>query len=322
MNLMLNHSGAQATVYTKLGQTLRVPLSAPGLSPERQLVTWFNRQAAANPGFPARVKSLLLVVGQPPCRACRQTLDQFLRRWNLDGKLRLVSSRAAAAPPSCGCTLARPRPYDDYPEPAWPIYSEPPIYLDEMMNEAEVPANRRRGAAPRTAGTRAGRSAAPASRPQRSRQMAPPQPPLQTGAYGTIGGHHVHQSAAYTPPVPAGQAQPTSRKANKNHRPAVAIRQNVPGFTKDQHDSASAIQTGMNQAAHGADVNVQQGTIGVQSSGDGRLPPTPTPWFEDMKAYQALLAAGRTPSEAYAAVQTSNQQLDASGTVPLRVPRH
>lgn len=118
MNMMLQPSGPQATVYTTLGHTLRVPLR-PGRSPERQLIGWLNRQMAANPGFSVRVKSVLLVLQRPPCNECGAALRQFLRRWNLTGKLRLLTPNASGA--GCGCassvrpTYARPDSGDDEP---------------------------------------------------------------------------------------------------------------------------------------------------------------------------------------------------------------
>ncbi|MCB2410175.1 hypothetical protein [Hymenobacter lucidus] len=115
--MILHPSAPRATVYTTLGHTLRVPLR-PGSSPERQLIGWLQRQMAANPGFSVRVKSVLLVLQRPPCAACGAALRQFLRRWNLTGKLRLLTPRAPGG--GCGCAAgggpdARPTTfgYDD-----------------------------------------------------------------------------------------------------------------------------------------------------------------------------------------------------------------
>jgi hypothetical protein len=80
-------------VYTTLGQTLRVPLTA---APERQLVGWLHRQQAANPGFPVRVRSILLVLPQPPRPTAHQALLQQLGRWQLTRRLRVVSAAPRA----------------------------------------------------------------------------------------------------------------------------------------------------------------------------------------------------------------------------------
>lgn len=74
--------------------------------PERQFTQWFTRQSGANPGFPAMVKSILLVVsGETDCPACQQSLRRFLQRFQLAGKLQI---RHATPTPACACrTSAR-----------------------------------------------------------------------------------------------------------------------------------------------------------------------------------------------------------------------
>ncbi|GAA3948317.1 hypothetical protein GCM10022406_32690 [Hymenobacter algoricola] len=97
-----------ATVYTRAGRALRVPLQGAGPGrppgcvrhPEQQFMRWFNRQVAANPGFSQQVKSILLVVGHQECTSCQQALVRFLRRFKLGHRLRLLAADAAAG---CGC---------------------------------------------------------------------------------------------------------------------------------------------------------------------------------------------------------------------------
>ncbi|TGE20052.1 hypothetical protein [Hymenobacter elongatus] len=105
-------ASAVATVYTKGGQTLRVPLrrapAGPGCAghPEQQLMRWFSRQAAAEPGFPVRVRSMLLITTAGGCRPCQQALVRFLSRYHLGKKLRQLT----AGPKSgCGCHRCQSR---------------------------------------------------------------------------------------------------------------------------------------------------------------------------------------------------------------------
>ncbi|WP_310394996.1 hypothetical protein [Hymenobacter sp.] len=100
---------AVAIIYLKVGNVLRVPLrrtrtgGAHGCQqhPERQFITWFNRMMAARPGFPAQVKSILLITGEPLCASCYRALARYLGRFHLAGKLRLRP--AGPAPGGCGC---------------------------------------------------------------------------------------------------------------------------------------------------------------------------------------------------------------------------
>ncbi|MVN77796.1 hypothetical protein GO988_15805 [Hymenobacter sp. HMF4947] len=145
--------------------------------------------------------------------------------------------------------------------------------------------------------------------PRRGAQSLPP----ATGPYRQVSGHHIHQSGAYA-------ARGASAQNNPNHRAALAIAQNGPGFTPAQHDRASAVQRGTNRAAHGHDVDLRAGGVRVRTSGTGTLAAAPSQGFEDLKAYYALLAAGRSPAEALRLVNLSAQQLAAAGAVPVRVP--
>lgn len=135
----------------------------------------------------------------------------------------------------------------------------------------------------------------------------------RVGPYRQVRGHHIHQSGAYA----TGGA---SARGNPNHRAAIAIEQNVPGFTHAQHDRASAVQRGANRAAHGADVDERAGRVRVRTFGTGTLAPTPTPGFEDLKAYYALLAAGQPSQQALRLVNQSARQLARAGARPVRVP--
>lgn len=106
---------AVAILYPKVGNVLRVPLRPTCASgragceqhPERQFIRWFNRMAAARPGFPLQIKSILLLTGQPLCVSCRRTLARYLGQYHLAGKLRL---QTAAGPCNCGgrCGAAAP----------------------------------------------------------------------------------------------------------------------------------------------------------------------------------------------------------------------
>jgi hypothetical protein len=100
-------AGSVANVYVWGGQTLRVPLRPAPAGwgcvghPEQQLIRWFNRRTAADPGFPVRVRSIFLV--KPGrCTACQVALTRFLERYRLGRKLRLLTSGTQAGC-SCGC---------------------------------------------------------------------------------------------------------------------------------------------------------------------------------------------------------------------------
>ncbi|NML63596.1 hypothetical protein HHL22_00075 [Hymenobacter sp. RP-2-7] len=104
---------ALAILYPKVGSVLRVPLrrtptgGAAGCQqhPERQFMRWFNRMAAARPGFPMQLKSILLLTGEPLCASCRRALTRFLGQYQLAGKLRLQARGGA------DCSCARPPSY-------------------------------------------------------------------------------------------------------------------------------------------------------------------------------------------------------------------
>ena len=144
-----------------------------------------------------------------------------------------------------------------------------------------------------------------------------PSPQLKTGPYkkgsGSVAGHHVHQSAAMSPPKVA------SAKGNPNHNPAIAIEQNVPGFTGKQHEAASATQRNINRAIHGEPHEPKIGKVKIEAKGAGANV-TPSPHMEDVKAYYALRAAGRSHEEALELVMRSRAQIEAAGAPTLRVP--
>ncbi|TGE28820.1 hypothetical protein [Hymenobacter metallicola] len=104
----------RATVYTRGGATLRVPLLPAPLArgcaghPEFQLMRWLQRRAAAEPGFPVRVRSVLLVVSRQGCPRCREALQQFLNRFRLGTKLRLVRTGQHVGG-CCGCRHCQER---------------------------------------------------------------------------------------------------------------------------------------------------------------------------------------------------------------------
>ncbi len=124
-----------ATVYTRGGQTLRVPLrpapESPAGScaghPELQLMRWLQRRAAAEPGFPVRVRSVLLIVRHGGCPACQEQLHRFLNRFRLCTRLRLVRPGFGPGGCTCGCGHCPA----SHPTPR-------PLLLDELLNEAEI----------------------------------------------------------------------------------------------------------------------------------------------------------------------------------------
>lgn len=276
---------AVAIIYPKVGNVLRVPLRRTRTGgpagceqhPERQFIVWFNRMAAARPGFPMQIKSILLITGQPLCPSCHRALATYLNRYYLADKLRLRTTGAPACQcgGDCGCNSngQQPRRADTAGRQMPALTS---ALLDDLLDDLL-------GETPRV------------------------------GPYRRVRGHHIHQSGAYA-------RSGASARNNPNHAAAIAIQQNVPGFTHAQHDRASAVQRNVNRAAHGADVDERAGRVRVRTSGTGTLAPTPTPGFEDLKAYYALLAAGKSSAEALRLVNQSAQQLDRAGARPVRVP--
>ncbi|MFJ4617145.1 SpvB/TcaC N-terminal domain-containing protein [Streptomyces sp. NPDC088812] len=133
--------------------------------------------------------------------------------------------------------------------------------------------------------------------------------------YKQIGGHHIHQSAANSP---AGQI---SRTGNPNHGDALAIEQGVPGFTEADHNLASALQRNANRAMWGKEITDEPiGPVTLTVGGEGTTLGSPSPYFEDIKAYFALVAAGRPPEQSLIDVLRSRAQIDASGVGTVRVP--
>jgi hypothetical protein len=124
---------ALAILYPKVGNVLRVPLrrtpTAGGQGcaqhPERQLMQWFTRMAAARPGFPMQLKSILLLTGEPLCPGCYRALARYLGQYQLAGKLR-VRSRGEAA--NCGC--------GGFDQAAH--QSATPLLLDDILLEGEL----------------------------------------------------------------------------------------------------------------------------------------------------------------------------------------
>lgn len=140
----------------------------------------------------------------------------------------------------------------------------------------------------------------------------------RVGSYRRVAGHHVHQSASY--------GQRGSRRANPHHREAVAIAHG-PGFSREQHRRADSVQRRLNRGLHGrAFRDDPSSPVQITVAGEGRLPPTPTPWLEDVKAYYGLRAARPVgydqPHSALALVERSARDLQRSGIRPQRVPTH
>jgi hypothetical protein len=145
----------------------------------------------------------------------------------------------------------------------------------------------------------------------------------KVGSYREVRGHHIHQSASY------GKGKP--RSTNPNHYRAISIGHGA-GFTRSMHKLADAIQLNVNRAIHG--LLVKRPEIGpsrdpkrvqIAVSGNGKLSPTPTPWFEDIKAFYSMRAARpagyESPFGALQLVDRSILQLDASGVRPVRIPQ-
>ncbi|WP_187426872.1 putative Ig domain-containing protein [Nitrosomonas communis] len=136
-------------------------------------------------------------------------------------------------------------------------------------------------------------------------------PIANAGAYSDVAGHHIHQSASFSP----GRA-----RLNPNHNSAITIEQGVPSFTNAQHDLASTAQRNINRAYRGETINQPNvGSLQIEATGNGTLL-FPNIAFEDIKAFYALRAAGFHPDEALRLVNLSRAQIDSVGALPVRVP--
>ena len=137
MNPTRQRFGSLAKVYTKDGRSIRVPLrpnqtvngSNHNQSPERQFMRWFTWQSSANPGFPAMVKNVLLVVSdETNCPDCQQSLKRFLQRFRLIGKLQVRNATPKLAyKNTCGCQHASG--FNDELEAETPVQTE----LDQLL---------------------------------------------------------------------------------------------------------------------------------------------------------------------------------------------
>jgi RHS repeat-associated protein len=140
--------------------------------------------------------------------------------------------------------------------------------------------------------------------------------PASEGTYRSQGGHHVHQSASYSPGGP-------SETGNPNHADAVTVA--LEGHSTDilsQHGRATAVQRLLNRAARGRfSGEAQVGPVRIEVSGDGTLPPTPNQSFEDVKAFYSMSAAEapgfQSGEDVLGLVCRSAAQLP---TPPVRVP--
>jgi hypothetical protein len=84
---------------------------------------------------------------------------------------------------------------------------------------------------------------------------------------------------------------------------------------------ADAVQRNLNRAVRGASVNQPQvGNVTIGATGQGQLAPAATPFYEDVKAYYSLRAAGQSQQNALDLVDLSRRQLERAGVTPVRVP--
>jgi RHS repeat-associated protein len=138
-------------------------------------------------------------------------------------------------------------------------------------------------------------------------------PFVRTGRYDAVRGHHIHQGASY--------GTGSARATNPNYDDAVTIAHG-PGFTRVDHRAADAVQRNLNRGLRGATVNDPQiRNVNISATGSGTSVGTPSPWFEDVKGYYSLRAAGQSPTVAHDIVTLSNRQLEQAGAnIPVRVP--
>ena len=173
---------------------------------------------------------------------------------------------------------------------------------------------------------------------------------LVCGPYNEVGGHHPVQGASY---VAKGISDPFYSRA-------ISISQKAGPFTPDIHKEANLVQLRTNQAAwsptSGTDVNAAIGNVTVKTltpaeatsnlnlpavleraenvsfdetrpfemkgvADPGRLSPTATPTFEEVKGAYALQTRGTTPPErACQLVQQASEERTAHQSFPVRVP--
>lgn len=142
------------------------------------------------------------------------------------------------------------------------------------------------------------------------------EPLVSEGTYKSQGGHHVHQSASYSPGGP-------SETGNPNHAEAVTV--TLKGHSTDlssQHGRATAVDRLLNRAARGRfSGEAEVGRVSIQVSAEGDLPPYPNQCFEDLKAFYSMLAADapgyQSGEDVLGLVRRSSEQLPAP---PVRVP--
>lgn len=140
--------------------------------------------------------------------------------------------------------------------------------------------------------------------------------PRAVAPYRSGGGHHVHQSASYSTGGP-------SATGNPNHGDAVCV--DLEGHSADitsEHGRATAVQRLLNRAVRGSFTGTTEvGDVTITASGEGTLPPTATPYFEDTKALYSMAAADapgfQTGEDVLNLVCRSSDQLPAP---PVRVP--
>ena len=109
---------------------------------------------------------------------------------------------------------------------------------------------------------------------------------LAQATYRSQHGHHVHQSAAYSPGGPSGTGNP-----NHNNAVTVALKGHPSDITT-QHGRATAVQRLRNHGVSGLFSGADEvGPVSIDVSGEGSLPPSPNQSFEDVEAFYSMLAA-------------------------------
>jgi RHS repeat-associated protein len=139
------------------------------------------------------------------------------------------------------------------------------------------------------------------------------------GEYRRVLGHHILQSASYTPAHGA---------RDPHHRGALSISQTEGAYTRPDHTQTTRAQALTNEAAHSSTTRTNvvatagrgANEVRIGSYGSGRLPPTPTPFFEEVKAHYALRAGNVPRDTALALTQAAARDRELAGSAPRRVP--
>ncbi|HEY3824518.1 MAG TPA: SpvB/TcaC N-terminal domain-containing protein, partial [Bryobacteraceae bacterium] len=149
---------------------------------------------------------------------------------------------------------------------------------------------------------------------------SPPTLPADVGPYRKVGGDHIHQVASRT-------GGPGAKRTT-----ASQFRAALSKSTKDPtYGDRAGQQTerSINRAAYGQDYDGPitpsgAGAVTLRAEGNtavGRSKPaTPSSWFEDLKSFYKLRAAGTPEDVAGRMVFASSRQLASAGATPTRVP--